>query len=313
VQKNKNMISFVNKLKTDGVVVVPINKSLVENRTGFINSKHPEFNDNNPDLFVVGNFGALGHPSSFHHEDIRKIRKTVYDELKDFWKIVCKDEDSSSNLELLIDRFSIRKKGTKVSSESWHRDICDVKINGDNIYGGWINLDDVGSDPQYFSCVPQTHLDHSDEKGFAKIEKDDSDKYKSLKMKYKIPPGHLIIFSQNIVHEVISKAYKTDTYKLYIGWRVTKQTEPLFNDNFVAIKKQGIVKIPSGQLPPMFTKNHRRFFPQKVKEFSKFLIPSYLDIDGYVNQYLKSLDENDLPLYSDYSEDDIIILTPQLL
>jgi hypothetical protein len=303
------MQAYAKTLKYDGVVVIPIKRSFVDNRNMFIHSKHVEFREINPELFVIGHYGALGHPTSFHHEEIREIRKKVYLELKEFWKIVC--DDSDSNLELLLDRFSIRKKGTKVSAESWHRDVCSVRIKDDFIYGGWINLDDKDSEPQYFSCVPKTHLESSNDEGFAKIGKDDSKKYKDLRVRYKIPAGHIIIFSQNIVHEVISKAYKTDTYKLYIGWRVTKQTESLFKENITeAIPNQGLIRIPSGQIPEMFTKNHRRFFPDKVKEFSDLLIPEYLDKVGYVKQRLPSLKETGLELCSRYSEEDIEILVP---
>ena len=47
-------------------------------------------------------------------------------------------------LELLFDRFSIRRVGTATSAESWHRDVGG-KAPGDIIYGGWLNLDLRGS------------------------------------------------------------------------------------------------------------------------------------------------------------------------
>lgn len=306
------MSSYALTLKTNGVVVIPVSVSLIDQRNRFILSQHPEFNSINPDLFVMGNFGALGHPSSFHHPAIREIRKTVHDELVDFWKVY--SEGTTKKLEILFDRFSIRKPGTKVSAESWHRDICNIKIDGDSIFGGWINLDSPDSEPQIFSCVPKTHMDRSDDEGFAKIDKEQGKIYSGRKIRYKIPPGHIIIFSQNIVHEVVSKAYKTETYKLYIGWRVTDEADPLFKENLEeGISKQAIVKIPSGQYPAMFTKNHRRFFAGKVKDFSNLLIPKYLDKEGYVKQYMESLKDSELPLYTEYSEEDINILTPHRL
>lgn len=77
------------------------------------------------------------------------------------------------NLEMLFDRFAIRRKGTSTTGESWHRDVG-KKLEGYIIYGGWINLDKTGCVPQKFSCIPKTHIYEKDEKtGFVRFDKDD--------------------------------------------------------------------------------------------------------------------------------------------
>jgi len=306
--------SAIAELREKGVVVIQVpSKKLIDLRNQFLSAKHVEFITENPKQLIMGAYGALGHPTSFHHPSIRKIRRKVHRKLRGFRKPIIEEDDK--NLELLFDRFSIRKPGTKLMVESWHRDICSIKIDGDIIYGGWINLDDIGSEPQLFSCIPGTHIEKSKDSGFAKIEKEQAKEYKAMKIPpYKIPPGHIIIFNQNIVHEVISKAYKTETYKMYIGWRLTDQIEPLFKENLTtAIENQGIVKIPSGQMPAMYAANHRRFFAERVREFSKQFSRIYIDEAGYVNRFLPSLKESGLPLLPPYKAKDIHILKPHKL
>src|SRR5580692_4103087 len=101
--------------------------------------------------------------------------------------------DQVSLLEQLFDRMCIRRKGTQTSGENWHRDVSAQSLPGDDIFGGWINLDVDRS--QYFSCVPGTHVDRdaSQTTGFAKISEDVG----VGKEVIEIPPGHWIIFINN--------------------------------------------------------------------------------------------------------------------
>ena len=42
-------------------------------------------------------------------------------------------------LEILFDRFCIRREGTSTTRESWHRDVCTDKLPDDIIIGGCRN------------------------------------------------------------------------------------------------------------------------------------------------------------------------------
>jgi hypothetical protein len=78
-----------------------------------------------------------------------------------------------NKLQQLFDRLSQRRKGDRISGESFHRDESKKAPAGDIIFGGYINLDKPGSPPQFFSCVPGSHLLPGDprisKEGFNKI------------------------------------------------------------------------------------------------------------------------------------------------
>ena len=287
-------------METDGVLVIPgppgINKC---DPFKFLKTQ-PEFLPST-DLYVLGAFGALANPSSFHHPDIRFIRRYVYNHVAPQIRKMF----PGKKIEMLFDRVSVRKSGTTVPGEKWHRDVCDSKPEGDIILGGWINLDHT--DIQEFSCVPGTHNDHFDSKGFCPLK--DPKEYKSKKVVYQVKPGEVVLFHQNIVHEIKSKKYKKDSHKLYIGWRITERSEPLF-DHSKVIEEQGIPYIPSGQLPPMYAKLHMVNHKHKVIDFSKTVRPELLESSGLVRRYLPSLKAMGLPLWPKYTPEDMEILKP---
>lgn len=108
-----------NSLLEDGVIVIPGPKDIQSSLKTFLNDQI-EFVPG-ADLFVMGSFGALGNPSSFHHPDILEIRQKVYDHVRPVFRNTGGFKDK--NLEMLFDRFCVRKENTKLTGESWHRDI----------------------------------------------------------------------------------------------------------------------------------------------------------------------------------------------
>ena len=258
----------------------------------------PEFKNSNGPL-TLGGFGALAIPSSFHHPDIRFIRKVVYDHVKS----EIRKYFNHSNLELLFDRVSVRRRGTSTSPESWHRDVCPNALPNDIILGGWINLDPDGSPTQKFSCSPGTHRDaRTDRTGFVKTK--ENPKNKKI---YEVPPGHVILFHQNILHEVKAQKATFETHRLYLGWRLTESYKPLF-DHSEIIKTQGVPNIPSGQIPPMYAKLHLVNHRYMIKEISQRIKPEYLDSKtGMILRELPPLGR----YYPEYTEDEKKIMTPQ--
>ena len=110
------------------------------------------------------------------------------------------------NTEILLDRFCKRTKGTKTSKEQWHRDITNSPnlLKEDKIFWGWINLDKKGSKSQVFSCIPGSQT-REDKNGFVKFTDKENKEFEKKKKIYEIPVGNIIMFNQDIVHEVLSK------------------------------------------------------------------------------------------------------------
>ena len=285
------------KLNSDGVVVLDGPKYLLKaNPLRELLSQQIEFIENNG-IFVLGGFGALANPSSFHHPN---IRLTVQHLCQHFWKDFCKTFPGRK-LEVLFDRFCIRRKGTSTTRETWHRDVCTDKLPDDIIIGGWYNM---GPIVQQFSCVPGTHLDKPDgKKGFAKIK--DGSIYNQRKKIFDIEPGQVVFFYQNLVHEVLTKKVKLTNYRLYLGWRITDSDEPLF-DHTKVIEDQGVPKIPSGQTPPTWAKLHWVNHRHMIDDFLQNLKPDTLD-----GNIFKSLKETGLPMFPPYSQDDLDLRRPR--
>jgi hypothetical protein len=286
-------------MEADGVLILKGPKGLNNCKPliGILNAP-PEF-DNPRGALTLGGFGALALPSSFHHPDIRFIRQIVYEHVKPTLKKLF----NHSHLELLFDRVSVRRSGTSTSPESWHRDVCPDALPGDIILGGWINLDPSGSPNQKFSCSPGTHRDtHNDRTGFAKTKETPTNK-----RIYEVSPGHVILFHQNLLHEVKTQKANYESHRLYLGWRLTNSDSPLF-DHSKIIETQGVPKIPSGQIPPMYAKLHWVNHRHLIEEISRRVKPEYLDPKtGMVLRELPPLGK----YYPDYTEDEKKILIPQ--
>lgn len=285
-------------------------------RTEFLEEckKFPEFEKNENYKFVLGGFGALGNPSSFHNNFVRKIRIIVYEKTKDFLKEMYKDK----KIEAFFDRMLLRKAGDSPSREKWHRDITPQLEKNDIVYGGWLNLDDKSN---FFSCIPGSHQKENDTSGFVKIKKEDYIKLNSKKEKIEILPGHIILFNQNIIHEITATKLKYDSYRIFHGFRITDSIFPIFNYNKV-IENQGVPLLPSGQEPPMYAKLHWTNHIQKLVDFSQNLklkckeekFMKTKNTNFLISQrYLKSLKEYNFDLYPEYREEEKKIFYPQKL
>jgi hypothetical protein len=248
-------------LKDKGYTVVDLHlsrgKHMFINDTDWLklvkNIQLRDFKTTDPEYgFVLGAFGAFGNPASFHSKEIYALRYILFHKLKFLFKNV----DPSRKLEMLFDRLAIRREGASVSGESFHRDTCSLMSTDDNIYGGWINLDDT--ETQYFSCVPGTHT-CAGRGGFERIQGD----YKDTKIKLPVKPKQVLIFNQNIIHEIFKQKIKKTNIRLYLGWRHTYSDLPLLSDpkdpqkNINKILSEQIVPVlPSGDVPFMYSKQH---------------------------------------------------------
>lgn len=268
--------------------------------------------------YVLGGFSAFANPSSFHNPTVRILREWCMATVIDVMKGLVTNKQTK--LEQIIDRMMIRRKGLNPSKESWHRDEAPSIKTGDVVFGGWINLD---STPQYFSCIPRSHkVNSSGGGGFVKIDaktlkmynQKSSIKTNMTKTKVEIGPGDIIIFNENILHEVLPNKSKNDMYRLFLGWRLTKYKTPLIEDLENKLALQAVMPLKSNQIPPMYAKLHWTNHIQKLVDFSKIMHPKCLEIKkmksgkhknkefNVVKRFLPSLSEMEFNLYHEYSE-----------
>ena len=294
----------MNTLKTQGVVVMALPAELAVHDNvpylilGMKETKDPlqtlldlpfEVSPEHPSHIVLGGFGATGCPSLTHHPVARTMRGRVYDILKPEFAAAF----PGRRLEVLADRFSIRRKGSSLSSELWHRDVG-PKTAGDIIYGGWVNLDPPGSPPQYFSCIPGNILpaDEVNPMGFAKFAKEEIAGLESVfkgSGKIAIPPGHIIIFDQSIAHKITGSTAKMTSFRQYMGWRITDRVEPVY-DKKSFIENQSMAPLPSGQIAPMYAKLHLACWKPRLLEISTRFRPEFVSLkSGIVHREMPGL------------------------
>ncbi len=213
-----------------------------------------------PDLPVLGGFAAMGNPSSFHHPFVRRMREILLFTALTEGVFPLEKNDL---VEETFDRVVLRRPGQKPTGESLHRDDAPPALDGDTLFGGWVNLDDTD---QFFRCAAGTHLEVGDQnKGFAKItHPDEIDHYSAQIKPIKIDPGHMLVFYERIVHEVaaITRTDKEESmYRMHCGFRLTRQSNPLFDSKTTRewIETQAVPRIKSAQFPTVFPTNYTNF------------------------------------------------------
>ena len=330
-------MSLANQLFEDGVVVLSsefLLKNLDTIRSEFDSTikKFPEFKihpglddilkDTNERVlrYSLGGTSFIGNPAVFHAPFFRKMRETVMyiviEKLfRDYKQLYL---DPSYNIEQIIDRIMIRPPTDIASAESWHRDEApkaDV-INGDLTFGGWINYD---KEPQYFSCVKGSHknLDitkRDKKKGFHKVDKADIPTYKANKSLVEIPPASIIIFIEDLVHEIFNSKKSIKQYtsiRQFFGWRLTKHVnQSIHGDQLrIMLQDQSVVPLKSGQTPAIYPKTCIMYTIQRERK-DKFIEEALIrpDILNVKTRSLKSLKEINVEMYEEYSEREIKML-----
>jgi hypothetical protein len=295
----------------------------------------------NPLVYVAGGFAALGNPASFHNEFSRQLRIMGYEKMRILIKeyvsrLGYTSPKKSYNLQALSDRMMYRQKGQHPTAEAWHRDVMppDKIEYEDEVFGGWINLD---SHDQYFSCIPGSHateVQKTLDAGFATLTdaiikiyaRDDQEKPTPAELKpylaevtkdrhrFHIPPGHMVIFPQYILHEVAANKAQYNMRRQFTGWRLTPSKTPLYP--LELFDEQAVIPLPGGMIPPMYARNHLSYFQEKqfkltdetkynltewsVASFRKRCLVKSKKDKPIIQRHMESLTAYKFPLYPPY-------------
>ena len=207
---------------------------------------------------AAGGFAALNHPSSFHNQFVRSLRMRAHGEVvfRDLFGMMAEGgaNSGSTHLEQVVDRMMIRRSGQSPTAEAWHRDVAVGTRPGDRVFGGWINLNSFN---QQFSCVlgsAHEARDPDSPVGFATIPSKDHPEIVARSSKVIIPPGHLIVFNEDTIHEVASQALSGQSLlRLFMGWRLSQWApnaptpKPLIVDLDRRLNEQEGMPLKSGQ------------------------------------------------------------------
>lgn len=263
-----------------GVAVLPfIDPADCPELTEIILNQLIFFNDVNA-VTSVGGFGALGTADSVHAEAIRNLRRNEYEAVLPVLEGVAELEsakfpDGKAYMSCLYDRFMIRKAGKKPTSEAPHRDTSPTGPPGALIYGGWVSLRET----QSLICFPGSQ-GNSEGSGFTASNMSSS-QLKAWRMAAKqatrnylteyadripafqdaldsgargvpCPEGHILIFEQNLEHEVAGNKGKVDSVRLFTGAMISATDDPLFPDTIDVLTEFAVPLIKSGQATPMW-------------------------------------------------------------
>lgn len=208
-------------------------------------------------LVQLGGCGFLGLASTFWQPFIRKLRGLAF-------RTLAPMVSDGRNVEMFLDRVCARLEGQSPDGETMHRDLSNC-LPLDIIYGGWINL---GDSDQFFSGAPGTHMEQGTGDGFARIPKAEFHRYADRMTQILIPPGCMLVFNQNLVHEVNKIPADDGYFRLHVGIRVTDSITPMI-DNSAAIRDMGVPTIKSGQVPRLYAKLHNACFQDKTFDVVK--------------------------------------------
>jgi hypothetical protein len=298
--------------------------------------------DNDDFLPVGGSFGALSVPSSFHNPFVRSMRRLVHYEVLKSGKVPI----DGRNFEQIADRLLVRRPGKKPTAEAWHRDEAMFAEEGDDVYGGWLNLD---NEVQRFSFVPNTAFDEGVQnrnRGFAPLTELDHPYCLWNSVSKEIQPGHLLLFNERTIHEVLPSSLPQTTCRLFFGWRVTYSNHPLTPGLEQRLRDQEALPIKSGQHPhpnpdasfqlqkgqsypgppPMWPKLYWTNNPNLLESLAQYVHLDLLGVKHYPaasktvqrwpegvvvpKQFIPSLRELNFQMYDEYTDEEKSILTP---
>ena len=261
--------------------------------------------------YVLGGFGAYGNPSSFHNDLVRKIRRDKMRHIPIFGELLrlaqhngVIDDAQKYRVALFMDRMCRRITGTSTTKESYHSDLIPKGRETDLTIGGWIQL---SPDTTYFSCVPRTHsfFPKASKKGFA------LQKHKECTHEVPVPQGSILMFFQSLGHCVYSTKRKTDSFRVFSVYLLTTHPTHIYDYKKV-MEENGVPRLASHQLPPMYGPNHASFWLDKMtvpwseRVFKKKLLVEKQKKDGtkytVVESPMKSLKDYGLRLYRPYQE-----------
>lgn len=255
-------------------------------------SDQREFIRSDPEqLFVLGGFGAMANPSSYHHPERRKLMNDVYAYMEPIFRRTFQNSPYQAYryLSMIPDRFGIRRAGQEVGAETWHKDqsMSSEQAKSALVFGGWINLN--SNHDTYFSCVPADVVLPHDTPGFYErqlqrkggftADKDHQRELNTRRVRIRVPPNHLIVFNELLTHEVV-KAVATEpfSYRCYLKWFVSKNDGPYWPEARMHdfFEKQSQIGMSQFQPDaPMFASAHSSYSAgaEKLAKFSEGIIP----------------------------------------
>ena len=228
------------ELRTQGVVCIPLytRTQLHEHRVRFDMdiSAMPELKPPHPgetleDRPLVGGGTSFVGGSICHAPSTRQVELDAYTAARTVLEDYARRWGAFSHLAQVKDRVCFRPRGLQPAAETSHRDLSPNSPTGSYvIFGGWVPLNDEDGQEQFFSCVPGSHTDEcarDDKGGFRSLTDAEKRAYRARMQRTKIPLGHMILFDQRIVHEVVADKKPYAIRRVFTAFELSRGDAPL--------------------------------------------------------------------------------------
>jgi hypothetical protein len=223
----------------------------------------------------------FSHPNSYHHKEIRNIRRNIYFQLLKHFKTYY----GNKYIEMLFGNLYVLKKGSHTIS---FEKFLPSASTDDVIFNGWINLDDSKS--QIFS--------------YKKIGMND------IYME-EVKPLNIVLYNVNRIEEteLTYKDLDENMYRLYFSFHISDKNKPLY-DNTSAIENLD-VPIINGKKPEVYSDDDFVKWGSRLRHFSTKIEPVFINKDNsIVHKTFSSLKDgsnlNSKIKYDGYNEKDKI-------
>jgi len=279
----------------DGVVVLPAPFPNLQDDTEQEMHHAPEFshpihwNRMRPTECVqTGGTAFASSPSVFHNKASRQFEQ---DATKNLWpflscvvKVLCEKYGGKFYLARINNRFQIRRAQTGPGKESWHYDFPPKLVPNDSeAFHFWIGCYVTGKTTQYLSLLKGTHGKAFTGAGFHKVPVGDMkelDARLKAQGKIEVPPNHYVLFFSDCLHKVDDTKALIELFKHFLSYCVTRGQGSVFfapsGDRFLTFeemdnyhKQQGVLPLPSGQIPTIIP----RMYCTIQKQFNTIFVP----------------------------------------
>lgn len=287
-------------LYENGAVVIPCipERILVKERQRFLDEirKWPEYLPQPPGQYPVGagGFGPHGVPSSFHSEIVREGRRKAHVASAAMWEHFAplaaeafEVNPATIHVSQVIDRMVVRRCGTALAGESAHRDNNPLPANMlKMVFGGWVNYNLTDSK---LICAPRTHDKGRATPGsFDRLSEAELASYQMKRRLIPIPPGHMLIFFENLKHEVAQNPNRPNlpgyvlrqhTAFFITSYQPEQVPKPMMAKSRAELLNQcnryESMIIKSGQRSPMYPALWLTNWPDKMQEYTlQYLQPA---------------------------------------
>jgi hypothetical protein len=135
----------------------------------------------------------------------------------------------------------------------------------------------------------------------------------------------MLVFYEQLVHEVVPTKADKVTHRLFTGWRITSSSEALMGTAALKGKlaTQAVMPLKSGQFSPMYAKLHWTNWRDQLVQFSKGIHPTCRELKApksgankgkqydVVHREMRSLQEYGFPMYPSYKAHEVALHTPR--